>query len=260
MLAAYGVAIAAVRTFSMKTIVIWIVAIHVVLLMAPPLQLTDLFNYLGYARLGAVHHLNPYTHGIGAEVHDPVYRFSTWHNLHSPYGPLFTAFTYPVSLLPIPVAYWVLKVFAVGPQPRCSSGSSTRSRRLLGKDPRFAVLFVAANPIYLMYAVGGFHNDFFMLVPSTAAIAFLLARRDRSAGAMLTARRRRQVHGGPAAAVPARRGTTAAATAAHPARRGAGGDPARRAARGPVRLHGSEPPGPEHAAHRLQRARTSSAT
>ena len=37
-----------------------------------------------------------------------------------------------------------------------------------------------------MYAVGGFHNDFFMLVPSTAAIAFLLARRDRSAGAMLT--------------------------------------------------------------------------
>ena len=57
---------------------------------------------------------------------------------------------------------------------------------MLGKDPRFAVLFVAANPIYLMYAVGGFHNDFFMLVPSTAAIAFLLARRDRSAGAMLT--------------------------------------------------------------------------
>ena len=98
----------------MKAIAIWIVAIHVVLLMAPPLQLTDLFNYLGYARLGAVHHLNPYTHGIGAEVHDPVFRFSTWHNLHSPYGPLFTAFTYPVALLPIPVAYWVLKMFAVG--------------------------------------------------------------------------------------------------------------------------------------------------
>ena len=36
-----------------------------------------------------------------------------------------------------------------------------------------------------MYAVAGFHNDFFMLVPSTAAIALLLARRDRSAGAVL---------------------------------------------------------------------------
>ncbi len=184
MLAAYGVAIAAVRTFSMKAIAIWIVAIHVVLLMAPPLQLTDLFNYLGYARLGAVHHLNPYTHGIGAEVHDPVFRFSTWHNLHSPYGPLFTAFTYPVALLPIPVAYWVLKMFAVG-LSLTFIGLVYKCARLLGKDPRFAVLFVAANPIYLMYAVGGFHNDFFMLVPSTAAIAFLLARRDRSAGAML---------------------------------------------------------------------------
>ncbi|MGQ4828125.1 hypothetical protein, partial [Enterococcus faecalis] len=63
---AYGVALAAVRTFSTRTIVIWIVAIHLIFLMSPPLQLTDLFNYLGYARLGAVHHLNPYTHGIGA--------------------------------------------------------------------------------------------------------------------------------------------------------------------------------------------------
>ncbi len=185
MLAAYGVAILAVRTFSMKTIVIWIVAIHLVLLLSPPLQLTDLFNYLGYGRLGAVHHLNPYTHGIGAEVHDPVYRFSTWHNLHSPYGPLFTAFTYPIALLPIPVAYWVLKIFAVG-LSLVFIGLVYKCAVLLGKDPRYAVLFVAANPIYLMYAVGGFHNDFFMLVPSTAAIAFLLARRDRSAGAMLT--------------------------------------------------------------------------
>jgi alpha-1,6-mannosyltransferase len=55
--------------------------------------------------------------------------------------------------------------------------------RALGRDPRFAILFVAANPIFLMYAIPGFHNDFFMLVPSTAAIAFLLSHRDRSAGA-----------------------------------------------------------------------------
>jgi alpha-1,6-mannosyltransferase len=57
--------------------------------------------------------------------------------------------------------------------------------RQLGRDPRFALVFVAFNPIYLIYAIGGFHNDFFMLVPSTAAIALLLARRDRSAGAVL---------------------------------------------------------------------------
>jgi hypothetical protein len=184
MLLAYVAAVAAVRSLSMKTIAIWIVAMHVILLMSPPLQLTDVFNYLGYARLGAVHHLNPYQHGIATILHDPVFRFTTWHHLHSPYGYLFTAITYPIALLPIPVAYWVLKLLAVA----LSLGFIAlvyKCARLLGRDPRFAVLFVAANPIYLLYAVGGFHNDFFMLVPSTAALAFLLARRDRAAGAAI---------------------------------------------------------------------------
>jgi alpha-1,6-mannosyltransferase len=182
MLLAYVAAVAAVRTMSMKMIAIWIVAMHAILFLSPPLQLTDLFNYLGYARLGAVHHLNPYQHGIATMLHDPAFRFTTWHHLHSPYGYLFTAITYPVALLPIPVAYWVLKLLAVG----LSLGFLAlvyKCARLLDRDPRFVVLFVAANPIYLIYGVGGFHNDFFMLVPSTAAIAFLLARRDRAAGA-----------------------------------------------------------------------------
>lgn len=179
---AYGAALLAARTLSMRTIVICILALHAILLLSPPFQLTDLFNYLGYARLGGLHHLNPYTHVIAAESHDPVYRFSTWHHLNSPYGPLFTVVSYPVSWLPIPVAYWVLKVAAV----LASLGFIAlvwRCAQQLGRDPRFVVLFVAANPIYLIYAIGGFHNDFFMLVPSTAAIALLLARRDRAAGA-----------------------------------------------------------------------------
>ncbi|MBV8710306.1 MAG: hypothetical protein JOY56_00910 [Solirubrobacterales bacterium] len=84
-------------------------------------------------------------------------------------------------------------------------------------------MLVALNPIYLVYAVGGFHNDFFMLVPAMGAIALLLARRDRTAGAVLmlgvavkftailllpfllvgaqTGRRRRQVLTGAAVAV-----------------------------------------------------------
>ncbi len=182
MAAAYAVALAAVRTLSMRTIVICVVSLHVILLMSAPLQLTDIFNYLGYARLGAVHHLNPYVHGIAAETNDPIYLLSTWHHLRSPYGYLFSALSYPIALLPIPVAYWVLKVLAVA----MSLGFIAlvwKCATLLGRDPRFVVLFVAANPIYLMYAVGGFHNDFFMLVPSTAAIVLLLSHRDRSAGA-----------------------------------------------------------------------------
>jgi uncharacterized membrane protein len=53
---------------------------------------------------------------------------------------------------------------------------------LLGRDPRLPVLLVAANPVFLIYAVGEFHNDFFMLVPAMAAIALVLSGRHRSAG------------------------------------------------------------------------------
>jgi Glycosyltransferase family 87 len=184
MLLAYGVVMASVRRLSIRTIAICVIALHVILLMSPPLQLTDLFNYLGYAHLGGLHHLNPYTNVIGQEVHDPVFRLSTWHNLHSPYGPLFTALTYPLAFLPLPVAYWMLKVATVL-MSLTFVWLIWRCAQMLGRDPRFAVLFVAANPIYLIYAIGGFHNDFFMLVPSIAAIALVLARRDRAAGAAL---------------------------------------------------------------------------
>jgi hypothetical protein len=184
MMGAYAVAVAAARALSMRTIAICVVALHAILLLGPPLQLTDLFNYLGYARLGAIHHLNPYTHVIGNELHDPVYRFTSWHNLRSPYGPLFTAITYPISWLPLPVAYWVLKLVTVLAD-LAFIGLVWMCARLLGRDPRFVVLFVAANPIYLMYGVGGFHNDCFMLVPSTAAVLLMLQRRDRAAGAVL---------------------------------------------------------------------------
>ena len=184
MTVAYGAALLAVRTLSMRTIVIWVVVVHAILLLGPPLQLTDLFNYLGYARLGAVHHITPYTHTMGLEFHDPIFRFASWHHLRSPYGYLFTAITYPIAMLPIPVAYWVLKLLAVV-LSLVFIWLVWKCAQLLGRDGRFAVLFVAANPIYLMYAVAGFHNDFFMLVPSTAAVALLLSHRDRPAGAAL---------------------------------------------------------------------------
>jgi hypothetical protein len=184
MLLAYGLVLAAVRSVSLRALAAVVVILHVILLLAPPMQLTDVFNYLGYARLGGLHHLNPYTHGMSAETLDPIFRFSSWHDLHSPYGELFTMLSYPLALLPLPLAYWTYKLAAVALSlwfvwlvGRCA--------QRLGRDPRYAVAFVALNPVFLIYAVGGFHNDFFMLVPSMGAIALVLAGRDRSAGAAL---------------------------------------------------------------------------
>ena len=183
-LVAYAVVLASARTLSMKTIWIAVTALVVIMLLGPPLLLNDIFNYLGYARLGAMHHLNPYTHVIGAISHDPVYLLSTWRNYHSPYGELFTAITYPLGLLPLAVGYWILKALTVLVALAFLWVVSVCARQL-GRDPRLAVALIAFNPLFVIYAIGGFHNDFFMLLPFTGAIALLLARRDRSAGAAL---------------------------------------------------------------------------
>jgi hypothetical protein len=184
MLGAYGVVLYGVRMLSLRTIVVAIVALHVILLLAPPTPLNDVFNYLGYARLGGLHHLNPYTHVMYDESWDPVYIFSSWRHLNSPYGTLFSAITYPLGLLPLSGAYWIWKVIAV----LGSLGLLWVVYKIavaLGRDPRHALVFLALNPLYLVFALGGFHNDFVMLIPSMAAVLLMLKGRARSAGAVL---------------------------------------------------------------------------
>jgi hypothetical protein len=167
MFVAYGVVLVVARRLSMWVIAPVVVALHVVLLLGPPLQLNDVFNYLGYARLGALHGLDPYTHVISTESLDPVFRFASWGGLRSPYGELFTMLSYPLAFLPLAVAFWVIKVVIVL-LSLAFLGLVWLGARRLDHDPRQVVAFVALNPIYLIYAVGGFHNDFMMLVPSTA--------------------------------------------------------------------------------------------
>ena len=179
--------------------------LHVILLMSPPLQLNDVFNYLGYARLGALHHFNPYTHVIKQEFFDPVYRFTTWHNLRSPYGSLFTALTYPLAFVSLPVAYWTLKVVTVL-LSLCFVALVWQCARQLGRDPRFAVVFVALNPIYLIYAVGGLSQRLLHAGPVDGGdLADAGPARPRRRG-RAGAGDRGQVHRRAAAAVPAGRG------------------------------------------------------
>jgi alpha-1,6-mannosyltransferase len=184
MLVAYGVVLASLRALPMRVIWACVIALLVIMVLGPPLQLNDVFNYIGYARLGALHHLNPYTHVLTAASYDPVFRFASWRGLTSPYGPLFTALSYPLAFLPLPIAYWILKVVTVL-AALATVWLLYRCAEKLGRDPRFAVALVALNPIFFIYAVGGFHNDFFMLLPLLAAIGFLLDGRDRAAGATL---------------------------------------------------------------------------
>jgi hypothetical protein len=184
MFCAYGMALAFIRTVSMRALWIVIGVLAVLVVLTPPLQLTDVFDYLGYARLGALHGLNPYTHVLAAMGNDPVNVFSTWHNLHSPYGELWMVLSYPLGWLPLGAATWILKVATVAAGVGLLWLVAVCAKRL-GRDARFPVAFLALNPIFIAYALGGFHNDLFMLVASTAAIALFLERHDRAAGALV---------------------------------------------------------------------------
>jgi hypothetical protein len=146
-----------------------VLALHAIFLLSPPFALTDVFNYLGYARLDVLHHANPYAQLPLLGRGDPVYAYSNWHRLRSPYGPLFTLLLLPTAAsLGLLAAVWA-----------CA--------RRLGRSPAASVAFVGLNPVVVVYALGGKHNDLLMMGCLLAGCALILARREILGGATLAA-------------------------------------------------------------------------
>jgi hypothetical protein len=165
---------------SARAVIASVLAVHVIFVLAPPLALTDVFNYINYARMEVLHHLNPYTTIPILEPHgDPSYALSNWHQLLSPYGPLFTLLTFAVVPLGVAASFWALKVVLA-----CASLATLalvwRCARLLGRDPVAAVALVGLNPIVLVWGLGGDHNDSVMLL--FIVLGFYLLLRADGAG------------------------------------------------------------------------------
>jgi hypothetical protein len=77
MFVCYLVALACVRRLPARFVLGAVAAAHLLFLLGPPLPLTDVFNYVNYARLGAVHGVNPYVHSPATWPDDPGYGFAT---------------------------------------------------------------------------------------------------------------------------------------------------------------------------------------
>src|SRR3954468_24962818 len=107
----YAVVLGLARHVEARSAVAAIVLLHVLFLLAPPLLSADLFGYIDYARIGAVHGLDPYADGPASAPHDAVFAFMRWRGeLPSPYGPLFTLGSYALAPLSVAASVWVLKV------------------------------------------------------------------------------------------------------------------------------------------------------
>ena len=159
-------------------------ALHLLWLLAPPMWLTDVFNYLGYLRLGARHDLNPYTHFLESVPSDAAFRWVTWPKLHSPYGPLFLAGFWPVAFLGVPAGLWAFKLTVAAAAVGCIVLVG-RLARELHRPVVPAILFVGLNPLWLAYGVGGAHNDVFMLAFLLGGVLALVRRHETAAGAMV---------------------------------------------------------------------------
>lgn len=170
MAASYGLALAASRSLPLRALAATVVAAHVIFALGPPLLSQDLFGYLAYARMGAEHGLDPYTHFPSEAFSDPVFGFLGWPFQHSPYGPLFTLGSYALAPLGLAGAMWTVKVLAAASALGAVALVTLAASRA-GGSRRFALVFMGLNPVLLEVTVGGAHNDTLILLAIAAALA-----------------------------------------------------------------------------------------
>jgi hypothetical protein len=156
--------------------------------LAPPLLSTDIFNYVAYARMGALYHVNPYVHGAAAILGDPSVPFTGPIWMHTPtvYGPLFTLLSYAFVPLGVAGTMWAIKA-ATGLAALGSAALVWACAKRLGLRPVPAMLFFALNPLLLIYAIGGGHNDVLMALPLLAGALLILDGKPELGGAALMA-------------------------------------------------------------------------
>ena len=172
------VALLTVPALHVRWVIAATVVLHVLFFLGPPLISADVIGYIDWARAGALHGLNPYSTDSGTVVSDAVYPFVRWDNFSSPYGPLFTLFSYALVPLGVPLNLWALKFSVLVASLGCFALIYACAREL-GRDPRLGLVLYGLNPAVLVYAVGGAHNDVLMMLPLLGGVLLLLRGRER---------------------------------------------------------------------------------
>jgi alpha-1,6-mannosyltransferase len=182
--ACYVAILACAGAIGSRRLWIGIVLAHVAALLAPPLLSGDVFGYLGFARLGVLHDLNPYRFTASAAPTDAIYRFLGWKHVTTPYGPLFTLLSYGAAPLGLAGGLWALKLLAALAS-LTTVAILWRIAALLGGVPNRTVAFYAFNPLVLIFAVAGAHNETLFGALLAAGVLWMVTGRERAAGASI---------------------------------------------------------------------------
>jgi len=187
MTACYVAAVVGARQVSPRWLIWTLIALHVVLFIGPVLISQDVFQYIDYGRLGVLHGINPFAHGPIAAPQDPLFRYvgTIWYHVATAYGPLFTLLSYPIALLGVDGALWGMKVLAIASSLAALWFVWLCAKRL-GRDPVLATLIVGINPLWVIYGLGGFHNDLLMDAFMMGGVLLLLREQEaRGAAAII---------------------------------------------------------------------------
>jgi hypothetical protein len=212
----YAIVLPCARAIPRRRLWAAIVLAHVAVALAPPLESGDVFGYLGFARLAALHGISPYAAPAAAAPHDAIAPLLGWHTVATPYGPLFTLLTEALVPLGIAGGMWVLKALAALAS-LATVLAIWRIAERLGRARRAAIAFYGLNPLVLLFAVAGAHNETLFGMFLALAVLALVAGREVEAGTSLGVATALKPAAGlmlPFALIDARRRGRAAATVA----------------------------------------------
>jgi hypothetical protein len=180
----YAIVLSCVAALDSRRIWAAVIVAHVGALLAPPLFSGDVFGYIGFARLGVLHGISPYSHGANAAPGDAIVPYLGWHDVTTPYGPLFTLLSYALVPLGIAGALWALKVLAALTSLATVALIWLIAKRL-GRSPGVAIAIYGLNPLVLIFAVSGAHNETLFGMFVAAGVLWVLSGQERLAGISL---------------------------------------------------------------------------
>jgi alpha-1,6-mannosyltransferase len=160
----------------LKLIVLFGLLFALILVWLYPITATDLFQYVGRARLAVVYGVSPLAYPPQQYPRDPfIYLTKGWTDCLSPYGPAWENLaSHVVSIAPNDPVHAALafKALALISYGLCLALATWGA----GRDAH-AVLLFAWNPLLLLQGVGNGHNDLVMLL--WMMLGFLLWKRAR---------------------------------------------------------------------------------
>jgi len=149
-------------------ILLSVVFILMFAIFTPPILSSDVYAYLGYARMILVHEINPYSNPQSTllNLNDPVAPFLMW-DVVSPYGAIWTfvstIITAPLIRFDIFFQIVAFKLLAAASLFVIAFQASHLARNVSSDFSRVTFFAVLFNPLFVIEGPGMGHNDFFFV-------------------------------------------------------------------------------------------------